>query len=139
MVEIINLQAVSPDGSLRPIELRLHGVEEVVIEVVLDGSSIGEFVGCNISSSLRRARRGVEDNGLIICCQGARQDVHSSGMLQQFSNGREAYVLRDGVDMASAEVVDVLAPADPADVNTVDAQEMNIFRFFGLARPGNDQ
>ncbi len=139
MTDIINLQAVSPDGSLQSVELRLHEAEEVLIEVILAGSRIGEYVGGNVSASLRKARRGMEGRGLIICCQGARPDVHSSGMLQQFSNGREAYVLRDGVDMTHAEVVDVLAPADPADVNTVEAQEANIFRFFGLVRPSNDQ
>jgi hypothetical protein len=55
-------------------------------------------------------------------------------MLQQFGNGREAYVLRGGVDMASAEVVDVLAPANPSEVDTVDTQKANILRFFGLKR-----
>lgn len=135
MIEIVTLQAVSSDGSLQPVELRLREAKEVRIEVVLAGCNIGEYSGGHVSAALRKARRALEERGLILCCQGARPDVHSSGMLQQSSNGREAYVLSGDGDIANVEVVDVLAPADPSEVGTVDAQEANIFRFFGLERP----
>jgi len=67
---------------------------------------------------------------LLVCVQGARPDVHPSGMSSQMSGGRFAYRLHPGRRSTRDDLVDIFDPADCADVATVSGQREAVDRFY---------
>ncbi|MFV2099350.1 hypothetical protein ACFHW1_28425 [Micromonospora sp. LOL_014] len=132
MIETVELQAVARDGSLRRVKLALELAPRPMLSVELEGRDLGSGSGDNVFVALMNARLILEQEGQLLCCQGARVNVFASGMLQQFSGGRQAYVLTDKQSLADSEIVDVLAPASPDEVVTVAEQRAFVFRFFKL-------
>jgi nitronate monooxygenase len=79
--------------------------------------------GVDVSDALLALRRQVEPEGIQLCCNGARRDVHGSGMMRDWSGGEAAYVLRRGRRPDVRHLVDVLDPPDDMTaVCTVEEQ-----------------
>ncbi|MEU8545569.1 hypothetical protein AB0C81_00940 [Streptomyces roseoverticillatus] len=97
-------------------------------EVVYSGESL---LACLVSF-----RKVLEQEGLLLCCQGARSDVTSSGMQSQMTGSRWVYVFDREERKLSGEVVDILAPAGPEEAVTVAEQRAELFRFLGIPDPG---
>ncbi|SFR12139.1 hypothetical protein SAMN04488564_103743 [Lentzea waywayandensis] len=114
--------------------------EELVLEVashpfsirVLEPGNLAsiEGVGDDVLDCFLDVRSQLEEHGILLCCMGARPDVWPSGMLRQFSDGRKAYLQREGVRTTEDDVVDIFAPADAADVVTVREQREALRRRF---------
>ncbi|MGK5546985.1 hypothetical protein ACSNOH_19960 [Streptomyces sp. URMC 127] len=122
MVETV---LVAPNGSY-PYSLTV--CRESGEEAVYSGESL---LGCLISF-----RKVLEQEGLLLCCQGARSDVTSSGMQSQMTGSRWVYVFDREERKLSGEVVDVLAPAGPEEAVTVAEQRAELFGFLGIPDPG---
>lgn len=119
--EIVNVTGVAGEERL-----------EFVLELIYRPSSIKvlepahlawiEGAGQDALDCLLNTRRQLEEHGILLCCMGARPDVWPSGMLRDWSDGREAYLHREGVQVTEDDVVGIFDPADPADIGTVEEQ-----------------
>ncbi|MCO1582608.1 hypothetical protein M8C13_43380 [Crossiella sp. SN42] len=130
--ERIELVAVDESGDISPLSIWLpdSGTERILVELP-DGER-AEFRGADLLECLMDLREHLESTGKLLACQGARVNVFPSGLLKQWSGGREAYVLQEDQPDAEKEVVDVFAPADPGDVGTLAEQYDFVKRFHGL-------
>lgn len=72
---------------------------------------------------LRAVRCALDEEGALLCCEGARRDVFPSGMARQMGGGRKAY--RIATDRV---LVDIFAPTDCNEVCTVDEQAESVER-----------
>ncbi|MET9403708.1 hypothetical protein [Kitasatospora sp. NPDC002965] len=134
--ETVELRTVDAGGLLRPVTVHL-GAPSVARIALLDGDSLTEFGGADYRDCLTRARRLLEREGRLLCCQGARPNVHPSGQLLQFCNGREAYALHPEGRIGPPETVDVFAPAPPGDVVSLDDQRAAIIGAWNARHPAN--
>lgn len=80
--------------------------------------------GADLHESLLALRRRLEADGILLCCNAARRNVHGSGMARSWTGGEAAYLLRRGRRPDVRHLVEVLDPADCADVVTIDEQRM---------------
>jgi hypothetical protein len=80
---------------------------------------------------LRMVRAELEPEGWRICCLGARPDVFPSGMSSQMSGGRKAYRHARERRPTRDDLVDILDPADCAEVATLAEQELVMRRLRG--------
>ena len=78
----------------------------------------GDYFECLVT-----VRRVLEQEGALVCCQGARPDVWPSGMARDMGAGLKAYVLVNGKVPTLDDLVDVFEPAEPTAVGTVAEQE----------------
>ncbi|GGX68664.1 hypothetical protein [Streptomyces hiroshimensis] len=97
-----------------------------------DGGHGVVYSGDNLFACLLALRRDLERDGLLLCCQGARRDVTSSGMQAQMAGGRYVYKFDRASRTVNEETVDILAPAGPEDVVSVEEQRAAIFDFYGI-------
>jgi hypothetical protein len=81
-------------------------------------------------AALRALRRQLESEGLLLCCQGCMPNVWPSGMSSQMAGGRHAYRLHPGRRSTPEDLVDILDPADCAEVVTVDEQRASVERLY---------
>jgi hypothetical protein len=81
-------------------------VTATVGDVVFVGS------GHDLWESLRNLRLSLEQVGLMLWCNGARQNVHASGMQRQWNNGRRAYELAFPRTSNRPPTVDIFGVAD---------------------------
>ncbi|GIG63374.1 hypothetical protein Lfu02_77460 [Longispora fulva] len=136
MAQVFVLEVVDAEGSAREVELRIGEPSVARVELVEpDGvfeAADGDYLDCLIL-----VRRHLEERGLLLCCQGARPDVWPSGMLRQFANGREAYVLDPERRGEVLETVDIFAPAPAGSVVDIMTQGKAVFAFNGLTWPGS--
>ncbi|MDG6106683.1 hypothetical protein Daura_28955 [Dactylosporangium aurantiacum] len=77
--------------------------------------------GADWTAALLALREQLEPEGILLCCDGARRDVHSSGMVRDWSGGEDAYALRRGRRPDMRPLVDVFGPADCAAVGMAAA------------------
>jgi hypothetical protein len=84
--------------------------------------------GFDLFDSLTKLRRALEADGLLICIQGARADVHPSGMSRQMGGGRRAYRHVSGRRPGVADLVDIFDAADCKEVVSVENQFLSIKR-----------
>jgi hypothetical protein len=137
--ESFTLEASNGRGVVRSVEIELRAPPAVAMVMVVDGGPGLEFPGEDLFVCLMNARLSLEEEGLLLCCQGARPDVFASGLLQQQTGGRYAYVLTEEADAAGRPTVDIFAPANLADVATVAGQRAAVMSFFGLTDRASEQ
>ncbi|MFG2918933.1 hypothetical protein ACGF0D_39380 [Kitasatospora sp. NPDC048298] len=113
------------------------GQPSTALIALLDGESLTQINGTDYLDCLTQARRQLERDGRLLCCQGARPDVHPSGQLRQFTNGRQAYVSFPDARGEAPETVDIFAPAAPEDAVTLDDQRAAIIRAWNAQHPRN--
>ena len=80
--------------------------------------SAGDFF-----EALRVVRRALDENGLRLCCGGARRDAWASGMQRDMALGRSCYVVSMPRTKQLAAVVGVLDPAPLDTIGTVADQD----------------
>ncbi|MGW3185962.1 hypothetical protein ACWDD9_42495 [Kitasatospora sp. NPDC001119] len=134
--EEVGLQTVDSDGLLRSVTVYI-GPPSTALITLLDDGSLTEISGSDYLDCLIQARRQLERDGRLLCCQGARPDVHPSGQLRQFTNGRQAYVHFLDAGGEAPETVDIFDPAPPEDVVSLDDQRAAIIRAWNTRHPGN--
>lgn len=134
--EEIDLQTVDAAGLVRHVTICLSDPSTALI-VLLDAHSRIEFSGTDYLDCLSQARQQLERDGRLLCCQGARPNVHPSGQLRQFTNGRQAYVRYSERQSEGSEIVDIFAPAPPEDVVNLDDQRAAIISSWNVRHPGN--
>ncbi|MFJ6773494.1 hypothetical protein ACIQOV_21495 [Kitasatospora sp. NPDC091257] len=135
-IDEVSLRTVDPDGLLRPVVLRI-GPPSGALIALLDDDVLTEISGTDYLDCLAQARRQLERDGRLLCCQGARPDVHPSGQLRQFSNGRHAYVRFPDLQGEPPEIVDIFAPAEPGDVVGLEDQRAAVIRAWNARHPGS--
>ncbi|MCZ4103432.1 MULTISPECIES: hypothetical protein [Streptomyces] len=141
MIETIELFAVDAQGGRTPVRLAISDTRPYVLRVTRNGAvTHAEHTGDNLFVCLLDARRELEKHGLLLCCQGARPDVSTSGMESQMTDGRFVYeLLSEPSRSVSTERIDIFAPAEPSQVVTVAAQRAAVMDFFGLTDRSGEQ
>jgi hypothetical protein len=101
--------------------VRLVGNSEVLTELIVDDVANTLLLvaegqtfrgsGVDLFDALRSLRVELEAASWLICVNGARRDVHPSGMTRQM--GRGAYVHYRDRRSTGSDLVDILAPAEP--------------------------
>ncbi|MFJ7912694.1 hypothetical protein [Kitasatospora sp. NPDC096204] len=134
--EEFGLQTVDSDGLVESVTIYV-GQPSTALIALLDGESLTQINGTDYLDCLTQARRQLEQDGRLLCCQGARPDVHPSGQLRQFTNGRQAYVRFPDARGEAPETVDIFAPASPEDAVTLDDQRAAIIRAWNAQHPRN--
>src|SRR5215469_4207623 len=81
-----------------------------------------EFRARDLFEALIMLRRHLESSGQKILCAGARFDVFPSGMSRSMGGGRKAYVTRLGLPGQLNDIVDILSPAPPESVGSIEEQ-----------------
>ncbi|WP_331745069.1 hypothetical protein [Kitasatospora sp. NBC_01300] len=123
--EEMALQTVDSAGAIRHVTVYI-GAPSAALITLIDADSCTEISGADYLDCLTQARRQLEQEGRRLCCQGARPNVHPSGQLRQFTNGREAYVHPSDAASGISETADIFAPALPEDVVRLDEQRAAI-------------
>lgn len=134
--EEIGLQTIDAAGLVRHVSIYL-GDPSTALIALLDAGSCTEFSGADYLDCLTQARRQLERDGRLLCCQGARPNVHPSGQLRQFTNGRQAYVRHSKPSSEAPETVDIFAPASPEEIVNLDDQRTAIIGSWNARYPGN--
>jgi hypothetical protein len=134
--EEIDLQTIDAAGLVHHVTICLSDPSTALIALI-DAHSRTEFSGTDYLDCLSQARRQLELDGRLLCCQGARLNVHPSGQLRQFTNGRQAYVRHWEPWSEGTETVDIFAPAPAGDVATLDDQRAAIVSSWNARHPGN--
>jgi hypothetical protein len=80
-------------GQLAVAFLRFTVGDVCLVEVDLGGELGARASGSDLFEALVAARRLLEDQGVLLACNGCRRDVFPSPMLRQAAHGRRAYVL----------------------------------------------
>lgn len=98
-------------------------MDDVCVVEVQVGDIDSRGGGPDLFEALAQARRGLEAQGVLLGCNGARRDVFPSAMQRQTGWGRRAYVLTMPRTTARLPVVDIFVPApELSTLATVDAQ-----------------
>ena len=99
-----------------------------------EGHGVISAAGSDVIDALTGLRRQVESGGGLLWVNGARRNVHASGMLRQAGDGRLAYVLPERPTEAQPPTTDVLVGATPdADVVSLSEQERWFAAYRGSA------
>lgn len=76
-------------------------------------------------SALCLIRRELEEEGIVLICNGASKDVFPSPMMRDMGDGDQAYRLKIGSPARMSDVVNIFdLDKDAFIVSTVDEQEM---------------
>ena len=78
----------------------------------------------DLFEALAEVRTWLAARDAVVLVQGAARDVYPSGMARE-AGGRMAYRFRDGKPATRADIVDILAPAEPGAVANVAEQREN--------------
>jgi hypothetical protein len=130
MMETLHLAAASEDGRQETLVLEVDDSGEPSIRLLRANQVSSVHGGSDLFECLKDVRLALEEEGLLICCQGARPTVFPSGMGRQMSNGRLAYPLRRTPPLTDADLVDIFAPAQFVEVGTVASQRQAVLDFF---------
>ncbi|BCB74477.1 hypothetical protein GCM10022251_74000 [Phytohabitans flavus] len=79
-------------------------------------------VGRDLFYVLQLLRRQLEPSGWQVAVQGGRRTAWASGMQRNMTGGRRVYICELGREVKPREAVDLFAPAQDGDIDTVDAQ-----------------
>ncbi|MFF8810474.1 hypothetical protein [Streptomyces omiyaensis] len=116
------LRTVSGDREGRPCVVLFSAEPPWTVEVVVDDLTRARGTGTDLFEALRSARRSLDEEGLLLCCNGARANARPSPTAA--AAGAEVVHLVPRRRPATArDVVPLLAPAGPDAVVTVEAQE----------------
>ena len=130
MMESLQVVAASVDGRQESLIVEVDNSSEPSIRLIRNNRVSEVYGGSDLFECLKGARLALEKEGLLICCQGSRPTVFPSGMGRQMSNGRLAYPLRRTPPLTDADLVDIFAPAQLAEVGTVESQRQAVLDFF---------
>ena len=86
---------------------------------------------CRCLAGLRTA---LEAEGSLLCVAGSRRDVAPSGLTLQMSSGRLAYIHPLDRRPDEGDLIDILAPASPTLVATLEDQKAEVARIRALVR-----
>ncbi|MFD4674809.1 hypothetical protein ACFWNN_34145 [Lentzea sp. NPDC058450] len=118
--EVVNVTGVAGEERIEfVLEVAIH---PFFIKVVEPEHLAATIDGQNVKGPFDELRKQLQDRGILLCCMGARPDVWASGMLASFSDGREAYLHREGRQATNDDVVDIFAPTDASAVVTLEVQ-----------------
>lgn len=124
------LSTLSGHGETRDVRIRIGQPARARI-LLIDAGVSTEIEDSDYRNCLNVVRTRLEGEDRLLCCQGSRLNVHASGMLLQFSNGREAYLLEPRNGGEEYVVVDIFAPAPASQVTTMEKQRAWYFDFLG--------
>lgn len=103
--------------------VRFSAGDVCVVEIRIGDNFDVRAEGPDLFEALASARRDLKAHGVLLACNGARQDVFPSAMLRQATSGRRAYVLTMPRSTAMPPTVDIFAIAPESSVlATVDEQ-----------------
>ncbi|MEX2981617.1 hypothetical protein [Streptomyces sp. C36] len=139
MTEWTMLEAVREDGSIESVRVCSSDTPPYGLRVAREGRPEEVYSEGDLFACLLAARRDLEHGGLLLCCQGARSDVTSSGMQSQMTGGRFVYTFDTAARTVSEETVDILAPARPDEIVTVAEQRAAVFAFYGIEDHGRER
>jgi hypothetical protein len=133
-----SVSLVASDGGGRGEELRLvlsdHG-PPFRVEVTRESGARTTYEGNTYGICLAKLQLDMEDEGLQLCCQGARPDTMSSSLLHA-SGGRHLYLVDPGAKKVTDELVDIFDPAPYEAVTTYAEQRKAFFAFTGMTDSG---
>lgn len=129
-MESLQVVAASVDGRQESLIVEVDNSSGPSIRIIRNNRVPDVYGGSDLFECLKGARLALEKEGLLICCQGSRPTVFPSGMGRQMSNGRLAYPLRRTPPLTDADLVDIFAPAQFAEVGTVESQRQAVLDFF---------
>ncbi|MFF4838385.1 hypothetical protein [Streptomyces sp. NPDC001315] len=130
------LQTVDADGGIQEVIIQIGKPSTAMVEL-LDDQFRTAFRGTDYLDCLTQVRKQLEHKGRLLCCQGARPNVHPSGQLRQFTNGRQAYVLPSGTHDEAHTTVDIFAPVLPGNVVSLDDQRISVISYWNARHPRN--
>lgn len=114
--------------------LSVEVADSVRLTLDLEGREAIRVEGSDVIAALTELRRQVESGGGLLWVNGARRNVHASGMLRQARGGRLAYVLPERPTPEQPPTTDVLAGAPPdADVVSRAEQEQWFDAYRGVS------
>ena len=116
--------------------LGVEADERVRLTLDLEGRDPLRAEGADVLDALTELRRQVEDAGGLLWVNGARRNVHASGMLREACGGRLAYVLPERPTKEQPPTTDVLGAAGP-DADVVSCAEQQ--QWFDAYRGGPGQ
>jgi len=93
------------------------------IRATFDTQPMAEAEASDCFEALLMVRRQLEEQGLRLCCAGARRDAWASGMQRDMGQGLTAYILSLPRTAKRPPVVEIFEPTDPELVGTVVEQE----------------
>ncbi|WP_367125675.1 hypothetical protein [Streptomyces phytohabitans] len=129
----MNLLAVSQSGFRKEyVTLSVTGGAELTLS--RPGVPSEVHAGVSLFGCLLGVRETLEAEGLLLCCQGARPDVTTSGMQSQMPDSRHAYTFDLESRTVNTEMVDILAPAPFSSVATISEQRAAIFALFNVRK-----
>jgi hypothetical protein len=128
----MNLTATRSDGRQVDVQLQLSTPPSIVRAVLIDEDFERTYQEIDLLECLKAFRRDLEGMGMLLCCQGARVNVLSSGMVRQMTDGRLAYSLQAGKEASDDDLVDIFAPADCSDVVTLEEQLAALRKLFRM-------
>jgi hypothetical protein len=129
-MESLELRAASKDGREVAIAMEVDDSADASIRITSPESFAGLYLGIDLFACLGAVRSRLEEDGLLLCCQGASLSVYPSGMTRQMSNGRLAYPMRRSPPVTDADLIDIFAPAGLAEVGTIAEQLESRRAFF---------
>ena len=117
------------EGQLRACEA---GDDLYRVEISFDAETVAG-VGSDCFDALMDARRLLEPRGILVCVEGACQDVWPSAMARSMGAGRKAYRMTLGKQALKSDLVDIFAKAEaPATIAEQDAYRRAWFESLGL-------
>ncbi|MGW0983860.1 hypothetical protein ACWD33_23935 [Streptomyces xiamenensis] len=129
---------LASDGCGRGEELQLtlsdHG-PPFRVEVTRESGARTTYEGNTYGICLAKLQLDMEDEGLQLCCQGARPDTMSSSLLHA-SGGRHLYLVDPVAKKITDELVDIFDPAPYEAVATYAEQRKAFFDFTGMTDSG---
>jgi len=124
--EIIQLNVQRPGTEKISLQAKLIGLSEHVCRLVIAWPVGGEerhFDADDLYQCLRAFRRVIEPEGFRVLCQGARPNVHPSGMSSQ-AGAWKSYAHTLGQPAFTKDLVGTFDPVeDIAAVGTVEEQD----------------
>ncbi|MDT0270517.1 hypothetical protein RM844_30020 [Streptomyces sp. DSM 44915] len=129
----VTLDAVRADSSSETLVLDYPSAPPYVVRVWRGTDpDPASYPATDLFAALLQLRLDLEADGLLLCCQGARGDVTSSGMERQ-AGGHQVFPFTPATrEVRHAEAVDIFAPAAPDQVVTVEEQRRAVFALHGL-------
>lgn len=118
----VRLRTVSGEGEQHACVVLFSSEPPWTVEVVLNDRSRARGEGTDLFEALKSARRRLDEEGLLLCCNGARANARPSPSAA--AAGAEVVHLVPWLRPATGrDVVPLLAPAGAEAVVTVEAQE----------------
>ncbi|MET9861765.1 hypothetical protein ABZY93_21075 [Streptomyces smyrnaeus] len=137
MTSTVSITAQSSSGNTESVRITLLGTHPHRLLATREDGTNREFEAGNFFRCLSLFREELEQEGLLLCCQGARLDITISGMQAQMSDGLYAYTFDPGTRTVSQEEVYILDPAPFSQVGTVEEQRRAIYALHGLPEPNS--